>query len=253
MQSSTSYQIASNLSILLVGEQKTGKTGIAAAFPSPYFLDLDLNLDSAVRVMGDKKFFFDRPMFDDKGNRLDDFLVYPRAMDQLKAAAVHPEVKTLVVDSLSTLVIYLTAHILSEVSRIEGKKIETLRIQDYGRLHNLLQKLVVFLRSTGKYVVVTSHQSWDKDEVTGAVRYTLAIPGQMKHNFGSFFNDVWGTMATQGQGGKNKYTIRTRPSGFHVALGTSIRTLPAEVDVTDKKPDEIWALLTPYIGGQKPS
>ena len=246
MKSSTDYKVSANLAVLLVGDQKTGKSCVAMAFPDPFFLDLDRNMDSAVRVAGGKTFFYDQPA-DENGVRVEDHLVYPRAMDMLKAAIVDPKVKTVVIDSLSTLSIFACAHILSEVSRIEGKKIEQMRIQDFGRLHGLFQKLVTFLRASGKMVVVTSHQAYDKDEMTGALNYTLSIPGQMKHNFGSFFTDVWGTSTTAIAMGKTKYEIRTRPTGRHVALGTSIRSLDAAIDITDKTPSQIWDLLAPKL------
>jgi hypothetical protein len=249
MKSSESYKPASNLAILLVGDQKTGKTNVAMAFPDPYFLDLDKNLDSAVRVAGGKKFWYDQPTESlDMSDPKQAAHVYPIAMDMLKKAAVDPQVKTLVIDSLSTLTIHMVSYILGEASRIENKRIEQMRIQDYGTVMGLLQKLVAFLRATNKIVVVTSHQSWDKDDVTGAIRYTLAVPGQMKHNLGAFLTDVWGLMVTQAGGGKCKYEIRTRPSGFHVSLGTSVRSLPPNIDITDKTPIEIGKLLLPQLG-----
>jgi hypothetical protein len=248
VKSSESYKPASNLAILLVGDQKTGKTNVAMAFPDPYFLDLDKNLDSAVRVAGGKKFFFDQPTSQEDGSPTDPAKVYPYAMDLLKKAALDPQVKTLVIDSLSTLTIHMVTYILAEASRIENKRIEQMRIQDYGTVMGLLQKLVAFLRATNKIVVVTSHQSWDKDDVTGAIRYTLAVPGQMKHNLGAFFTDAWGTMVSPVAGGKYKYEIRTRPTGFHVSLGTSVRALPSSIDITDKTPIEIGKLLLPQLG-----
>lgn len=253
MKDSTSYRVGKNLAILLVGDQKTGKTNLAAAFPNPYFLDLDKNLDSAVRVLGTKKFWYDTPANDAAGNAVPSEKVYADSMTFLKAAAVHPEIETIVIDSLSTLTIHMCEHILAEASRIERKTIDKLRIQDYGSVLSLLQRLVAFLRATNKLIVVTSHQSWDKDDVTGAIRYTLAVPGQMKHNLGAFFTDVWGTQVEQIGGGKVRYIVRTQPTGFHVALGTSIRTMPSTIDITNKSPAEVWTTLAPLIGYLPPS
>ncbi len=41
MTPSSAYKIANNLAICLVGDPKTGKTDLAAAFPAPYFLGID--------------------------------------------------------------------------------------------------------------------------------------------------------------------------------------------------------------------
>lgn len=252
MKSSSSYTIASSLAVLLVGDQKTGKTNVAMAFPDPYFLNVDRNLDSAVRVAGDKRFFYDDPTVEEingKEVRVEDHLVYPRAMELLKRAAISPEVRTLVIDSASTLSLFMASHVLAEVSRMEGKKVERLRIQDYGSILSLFQRHITMLRSSGKIVIVTSHQTYDKDEMTGALNYTLAIPGQMKFNFGAFFTDVWGMTAEPGPQGKTDYRIRTRPTGRHVALGTSVRTMPADIKITDLTPSEVWSKhLSPMLG-----
>jgi hypothetical protein len=113
---------------------------------------------------------------------------------------------------------------------------------------SLYQKLISFLRASGKLIICTVHQTVSKDELTGANQYALAIPGQLKDTFGGFFTDVWGTAAEPAAGGKTKYTIRTRPTGYHVSLGTSIRSLDASIDVTDKTPAQVWSLLGPKLG-----
>lgn len=249
MKTASDYKVGSALAILLVGEQKSGKTNVAMSFPDPYVLDLDKNLDSAVRELApDKKWWYDRPTDGlDMSKPEEAAKVYNKAMECLKAAVIDAQVKTIVIDSLSTLSLHMCDHILAEAARMEGKKIDKLRIQDYGSVLSLFQKLVGFLRACGKTVVLTSHQSWDKDDVTGAVRYTLNLPGQMKFNFGAFLTDVWGLMATPVAQGKYKYEIRTRPSGFHVALGTSIRAMPADIDITNLKPADIWTKLSPML------
>jgi hypothetical protein len=243
MKTSESYQPASNLAILLVGVPKSGKTCVSAAFPNPFFLDVDLNLDSAVRVMKDKKFWYSQPPLEEA----DPSKVYAYSMDKLKEAALSPDVQTIVVDGLTKLADFACAHILAEVSRMEGKKIASMRIQDFGRFMSLFQRLISFLRSSGKLVICTSHQTSSKDDITGAMHYALSIPGQLKDTFGGFFTDVWATTATAIAGDKTKYEIRTRPTGFHVALGTSIRTLEPALDITNKTPDEIWSLLSPRL------
>ena len=59
MKSATDYKVTNTFACLLVGEPKTGKTNVAMGFPDPWFLDLDLNLASAVRRTTAKKFFYD--------------------------------------------------------------------------------------------------------------------------------------------------------------------------------------------------
>lgn len=252
MKDSTSYKVGSNLAVLLVGPPKSGKTGIAASFPNPFIADIDLNLDSAARIIGTKTFKYSQPPLEFVPKATygpdDPRSVYDFTMRELQMAAKDPWVKTIIIDGLTKLSDFAIEHILADCSRMEGKKIEAMRIQDYGRFMSLYQKLVSFLRATGKHIVCTAHQTVSKDELTGANQYALAIPGQLKDTFGGFFTDVWGSSATPAAQGKTKFEIRTRPTGFHVALGTSIRTLDHAIDITDKNPEQIWAILAPKLG-----
>lgn len=257
MNDSSSYKIGSNLSILLVGDPKTGKTGVSASFPDPYWLDVDRNLDSAIRVIGGKKFWYDQPTvdLDATGKKIRDVPedeVWPRSLAMLKVAVAHPEIKTIIVDSFSQLAGYARAALLKKLKDIgavdqKGKPLDNLRLSDYLTLLDWFRAFVFALRSSGKFVVVTSHQQVTKDELTGANHYSLAIPGQSKDSFGGWFTDVWATTATPIAMGKTKFEIRTRPTGFHVSLGTSIRSLPAAIDITDKDPAAIWSLLSPTL------
>lgn len=254
MKSAEEYKVSSSLAVLLVGEPKSGKTCVAAAFPDPYFLDVDGNLASAVRIMRGKKFWYDSIVSDVKAMKD----VYKKGLECLTAAKADPNIKTIVIDSISLYVEYICQWMVDEHVRMgnkdkNGKAIEAMTLPDYGKLLSILRTIVFDIRSSGKYVVVTSHQSSSKDELTGAMRYALALPGQSKDTFGGCFTDVWATNAVPMPGGKTKYEIRTRPTGFHVALGTSIRSLDAAIDITDKDPTQIWSILSPKLSAPAPA
>lgn len=246
MKPSTAYNTKQNFSLLLVGEQKSGKTNIMFAFPDPYILDCDRNLARAVRFAKDKKFFFDDPYADDKGIEVPEATRWTNAVKGLKEAAKSPDIKSICIDGLAALADMLIAHIMAEALKSEGKKLDRLRIQDYQPLKTLLTSLIMGLRSTGKYIVVTSHQKADKDELTGRLRYTLNIPGSLSENFGGFFSDVWAAVSRPGASG-TVYELHTKPTGFHVNLGTSLALDAKPLDITNKSPDDIWKLLNTSI------
>jgi len=249
MKSSTDYRLDESLAILLVGDPKTGKTGIACAFPSPYILDIDGNLDSAVRVLEGKQFWYDQPA---KGDiKKED--VWKKALACLVEAMANPEVKTLVIDSLSTLAEYMCMWIISEHQRMgdrdkSGKPIDAMTIPDYGKLLQMFRGLIFDLRKTGKHVIVTCHKTTYQDDSSKVTYHVLALPGQAKETLGSVFKDVWATMVTQVPGKKPAYVLRTAPINQYPPLGTSYRTLPSDIDYTDKKPAQIWADLAPRLG-----
>lgn len=246
MKPSTQYNTKQNFSLLLVGEPNSGKTNIVMAFPDPFILDVDRKLGSAVRRAAGKKFWFADPYVDDAGKELPDSERWKKSILELKAAGASPEVKTIVIDGLAGLADMLVVHIMSEVKRSEGKALDRLRIQDYQPLKTLMTSLIMGLRSTGKYIVVTSHQKADKDELTGRLRYTLNIPGSLSENFGGFFSDVWAAVSRPSPTG-TVYELHTKPTGFHVNLGTSLALDSKPLDVTNKSPDDVWKLLNTSI------
>jgi len=246
MKSSTHYNADASAAILAVGEPKSGKTNLMFAFPSPWIADLDLNLASATRRLPDKTFKFSQFNTDDAGKEVPEHLRWTRLVNETLAAIKDPEVKTICIDGLGVAATFLCDHCVYEGKRAGSNKTGKMELQTYGDLARLLRSYVMTLRASGKIVFVTSHQTGDKDEVTKAIRYCLAIPGQSKDTLGGLFTDVWATTAKPAPQNKVKYEIRTKPTGFHVALGTSF-PLDAAIDVTDKNPEQIWSILQPKL------
>lgn len=249
MQDSSSYKVSNSFALLLVGEPKTGKSNLAMSFPDPYFLDFDDNLASAVRrISPSKKFFFTSrsSILSQPPEKVWDFIE-----SEVKSAAINPQIKTLVLDSTTTLSGILRDYLLTRL-RMGGVKLRTdtvddqLRIADYGTVATFILRLVALFRSSGKFVIWTNHQRIEKDEITGALRYQLNIPGQLSSTLGGYFTDVWATTSTPQPGNKVKFAIRTKPTGTHISLGASF-PIDSEIDITDKSPEQIWTILEPKI------
>lgn len=250
MKSSTTSS-PGNPAILLVGNPKSGKTCVAASFPRPYFLEIDNNLDSALRVCTGKEIKYDTPTTEVKTAGE----VWKKSLELLKIAMADPTIDTIVVDSLTTLSEYMCAWCIAEHVRMgdtdkAGKKIEAMTIPDYGKLLTMFRGLIFDLRSTGKYVICTVHKTSWTDEDTKVTHHTLALPGQAKDTLAGVFTDALGCVAEQIPGAKMKYSLRTVPLALWPPLGTSIRTLPHNIDFTDKKPGEIWPILAPFLGAK---
>lgn len=248
MKPGSSYKPTHSIAILVVGEPKTGKSCLSLAFPDPGIIDCGQNLASAVRrAAPDKKFWVSTPALNDAETAerpLD--MRWEFVVSEAKKMLAETEIKTLVVDDIGIMCEWLLWHCV-RVNKLAGvNKTGRPELNDYGSLGQLLRSFVTMCRSVGKIVVFTSHQAADKNELTGAMRYSLAIPGQSKENLGGLFTDVWATTALPDGAGGAKYEIRTRPTGFHVALGTSF-DLPNAINVTGKSPAEIWTLLQPKL------
>jgi len=247
MKSSTSFSTAQSQAILLVGEPKSGKSNCALAFPDPVIIDWDLNLGSAVRRLSGKSFDYTQPGINDTtGAQRPSEDQWRYAVDETKTILANPKYKTLVIDGLGLMCNALCEHIINEGKKSGANKSGKMELQNYGDLSRLLRAYIMMIRSSGKYLVVTSHQVGDKDDVTGIIRYVLAIPGQSKDTLGGCFTDVWATMCRPKGINEVVYEIRTKPTGQHIALGASF-PIESSIDVTNKTPQQVWAILEPKM------
>lgn len=253
MKSSADYKPSHSIAILCVGNPGTGKTRLMMSLPTPGILDNDLNLNSAVRVSGGKKFFFTQPSMDDNGKEIPEHLRWLAVEKEVKAMILHPEIQSICIDGLTALSRWCLAYAEHQLIAA-GINVKKEYLSKYANFINLMTNFVNMCRIGGKIVFMSCHQTADKNDLTGAWYYNLSIPGQLKDNLGGLFTDVWGT-STQTLGDDVKYFINTRPTNLHVALKTSFDLAP-KIDVTNKSPDAIWRELEPklsiYVQPQKP-
>ena len=253
MKSSSTYVPSTNVAILCVGNPKSGKTRLGMAFPRPGILDCDGNLSSAVRIAGGKKFLYSRPYETDDGKEIPEVDRWNRAWKETVELLKSPETDTIVIDGLSNLCRWGLVHAENELKKA-GINLQKEFFAKYASFIPLLTSFITTLRIPGKYVVVNVHQIIEKDELTGRTSFKLDIPGRLAETLGGQFTDVWGMESiadpTNTKVGA-KYSIRTKPSGYHINLGTSLDLAPS-IDITDKTPDQIWSLLAPKLSTSTP-
>jgi adenosyl cobinamide kinase/adenosyl cobinamide phosphate guanylyltransferase len=249
MKTSASFSTTQSQAILVVGEPKSGKSNLALAFPDPAIIDWDLNLASAVRRATGKTFDYTQPGVRDDGSQRPLPEQWKFAVEETKAILANPKYKTVIIDGLGLMCTAVCEHIIAEGQRAGTNKLGKMEIQNYADLSRILRSYIMMIRASGKFFVVTSHQTGDKDDVTGVIRYVLAIPGQSKDTLGGCFTDVWATMARPKGLSDVAYEIRTKPTGQHVALGASF-PVESSIDVTNKTPAQIWDILSAKIGAR---
>ena len=222
--------------LLLVGAPKTGKTTLSMAFPSPYFLDCEGNLQAAARRYPGKRFWYDRVDIADNGTPVPDDQRWVRAMHLLNEARKNPDVKTIVVDTLNRLSEWLCEMLVNDSQQatkpliIGGMKCMTQ--SHWFPFSTTLRKFVGTLRSIpDKLIICNVHEKTDKDEVLGTLMYKPSIGGQNADSIGGMFSDVWRCQATACQPDKQfphgvKYEVRTMPTP-RMQLGNSLG-LPAD-------------------------
>lgn len=248
MKSSENYKPNYASAILCVGDPGSGKSRLGMAFPSPGILDCDNNLSSAIRVSNGKKFLYAQPFVDDAGKEVPDVERWSRAVKETKELLTSPLVDTFILDGLSALCRWGLAHAENECVKA-GINVKKEFFAKYNAFIPLLSGYLTMIRIPGKRVVVNVHQRMEKDELSGSIRYKLDIPGQLADNLGGQFSDIWGTSSIANPSDTvigAKYFIRTKPSGYHVNLKTSLDLEPS-VDITGKTPEQIWTLLSPKL------
>ena len=236
MKDSTTLTPTSPNSILILGAPGTGKTFLASCLPAPYFANADNNLMGVIRRRRELK--MDTPIYFDELNFTTDKAdlaaigmsatqiealplstveqvpgyVIPREwrcrrlVKCLNDALTSPKIKTIVLDSMTTINEILMDEVLRKQSLILPKKGDAvltsffdstthvldpvLEFAHWGAFGKLMRKLLLTLKSSGKLVVFIAHTS-AKDDDIGVARDYIAVPGQLKDVMSGYFEEAW--------------------------------------------------------------
>lgn len=253
MKPSTSFNMSQSVAVLCVGDPGSGKSRVGMSLPTPGILDCDGNLASAVRVSSGKKFFYGQPFRTDDDKEVPEVERWPLAVKQTKELLASPETESFFLDGLGNLCKWGLIYAEDQLVKA-GINIKKEYLAKYMSFIPLISNYITMLRIPGKLVMVSVHQTMEKDELSGIIRYELDIPGRLKNTLGGQFTDVWGMSSVPDVGSKvgAKYIIRTKPSGYHVNLKTSLDLEPA-IDITGKSPTEVWSLLSPKLSVNAPA
>ncbi len=210
--------------LLLVGAPKSGKTSFALQFPNPYIADCDNNISGPHRYLKEKSlspvFSYDTIDIADDGTEVAIGKRWTRLTECCKVAAASKDIDTIIVDSLTKVSDYLVDHILNY------EKIQQMRIQDWLSYQNLMKRFVTYLRSTGKLVIFCAHETVEKDELEGTLKYFIALPSKLRDTIGGLFTDVWRAEYQPGAAGKEGAYMVRAVSSARMSLGNSLG-LPA--------------------------
>lgn len=243
--------------IIIIGDPGTRKTTLCLHFPKPYFLDCDGNLSAPVEQTGIRSFYFDRATHDAEGKEIHPIDRYLHCIGCLNVAAASPDVETIIIDSLTSLVDIILAEIMRQehgTAALNEKMKDlahnkSMRIQDWGKFAFILKNLVTKLRTCGKTIVFTAHNSFEKDEVDSRFKQFINCPGQSKSTISGLFTDCWHTflqITGVGPTAKHEFLVRTLPVSEtdHRGVKSSFKNLK-RINTFDEVIAEINKLKTP--------
>ena len=114
---------------------------------------------------------------------------------------------------------------MAEVMRTQGKSEMTLPL--WGFYLQTWKQFISQLSTQRKHIILTCHESVEKDEIDQTLKYFVQVAGQMKFVIGSMFTDVWRCEVAVTAGPNPKYTfqVRTMPD-FRYQLKNSLSLPP---------------------------
>lgn len=251
MKSAKEYNAQGGLALLLIGSPKSGKTALAMTFPRPYILDCDNNLRGALKhhaSLGSPitEYYYDNPGEVSPEKR------WEFSMQKLDEAIASPDIDTIIVDGLTLLGDYLQAFILNNTRSdssqshliIAGQK--CMQMNHWTPFKNLMTKLVMAGKSSGKMFIMTCHESAESDTNGSIIAYRPLIQGSLKNNIAGFFSDCWRTESKANHAKASEYKVRFAPKNLF-QIGNSLAIKDIDLDTTNLTREQIWSKLESYI------
>lgn len=143
------------------------------------------------------------------GKEVEPTKVFDNFIDQLSIAAEDPSIKTIVIDSFTTMTEVLFDKITGSAQ--PEVKVQIQHYGDYARYVKWFGDLLLANPELDKHVVMIAHEVVEKDELEQTITRTLAVPTKVKNTFPLYFSDAWRCYAKVPVSGDIKYMVRTAP------------------------------------------
>jgi hypothetical protein len=211
------------ITLLLKGPSGARKTTKAVQFPKPVLFNFDNNISGLRNLPADlvANLRIVNPQDGLKGD-IQPIQIWDNFVKQLEYVSEDDSVKTIIIDSLTT----MAERLLDKIVGSDAPS-ASVQIQHWGDFTKYLKWLgdeLLCNPGLDKNVIVIAHE-----QLTPLNNYTLAIGSRLKDSFGLYFTDVWRAFAHKGASGPVKYMVRVAPAPQFDAK-CSLKNIPDEFE-----------------------
>lgn len=221
------YKTASEkreVSILVAGDSKSGKTNLLRTCPKPILVDMfdplgDIVLEKKSKLHPDWASIEDgsilvRIFSKERSSAPTEYERWERQWQSDLDSKFFANFGTYCIDSATTWIQALTNRLI----KIQQRKNKGLEIQDYPILYNTVRDVVKLSCEQGPLFMMTAHTVTDKDETTGALVKELLIYKTLKAELPMLFSEFY-SMEKKQVGADVKHVLLTTDKGLYKAGG----------------------------------
>lgn len=197
-----------NFRCLVIGEGGTGKSTFAGTFPTPaYLFDFDKGAIGYRDVEG-----ITCDQFEPKVIKTSENTGWNDVLTKLMAIKQDPEYKTIIVDSMTTLIdLAMTETMYNNKARTATGGATW---DHYGAVRNLVQDFIRVLYTFPTNLVIIAHVISKEDGPGGRIIKQPMLTGQLSVLVPLFFNEVYYSQILR-KGDKSEYVLQTVNRGYY--------------------------------------
>lgn len=163
------------MSVIVVGDPKSGKTRFAGTWPNPFLYSFDRGMAALAGQDVEYEVFYDEDRLKPTAYRSFDTHFRQLVMDIRSGKKFF---KTIILDNMT----FLCRWIINDIRKTNNLYNKPLGYEGYGDLKTKLQDVVGLSKIAGVHIIATAESKIEKDEITGEIETWPAIEGSYRED-----------------------------------------------------------------------